>query len=126
MTFASIPVLRNEPALYARLAAPLLSREHDPRDIALEAGKRSMMIGMGMTEKQGGSDVRSNRTRAFSLGAAGAARRIGWSGTNGFSPRRSATRISCSRAPPTKARCRASTCRASHRMAARTRFRFSV
>ncbi|WP_250452588.1 isovaleryl-CoA dehydrogenase [Caballeronia sp. ATUFL_M2_KS44] len=72
MTFASIPVLRNEPSLYARLAGPLLSREHDPRDIPLEAGKRSMMIGMGMTEKQGGSDVRSNRTRAFAIGANGA------------------------------------------------------
>ncbi|WP_244847466.1 isovaleryl-CoA dehydrogenase [Caballeronia sp. SL2Y3] len=71
MTFASIPVLRNEPALYARLAGPLLSREHDPRDIPLEAGKCSMMIGMGMTEKQGGSDVRSNRTRAEPLGAGG-------------------------------------------------------
>ncbi|MDR5835173.1 isovaleryl-CoA dehydrogenase [Caballeronia sp. LZ034LL] len=71
MTFASIPVLRNEPDLYARLARPLLSREHDPRDIPLEAGKHSMMIGMGMTEKQGGSDVRSNRTRAYALGAPG-------------------------------------------------------
>jgi putative acyl-CoA dehydrogenase len=71
MSFASIPVLRNEPALFAKLAAPLLAREHDPRDIPLEAGKRSMMIGMGMTEKQGGSDVRSNRTRAYALGAGG-------------------------------------------------------
>ncbi|SAK73073.1 isovaleryl-CoA dehydrogenase [Caballeronia ptereochthonis] len=71
MTFASIPVLLNEPDLFARLARPLLSREHDPRDIPLEAGKHSMMIGMGMTEKQGGSDVRSNRTRAHALGAPG-------------------------------------------------------
>jgi putative acyl-CoA dehydrogenase len=71
MTFASIPVLRNEPDLFARLARPLLSREHDPRDIPLEAGKHSMLIGMGMTEKQGGSDVRSNRTRAHALGSPG-------------------------------------------------------
>ena len=71
MTFASIPVLRNEPDLFARIAGPLLSREHDARDIPLEAGKHSMMIGMGMTEKQGGSDVRSNRTRAHALGAPG-------------------------------------------------------
>jgi len=71
MTFASIPILRNEPDLFARIARPLLSREHDPRDIPLEAGKHSMMIGMGMTEKQGGSDVRSNRTRAHALGAPG-------------------------------------------------------
>jgi putative acyl-CoA dehydrogenase len=71
MTFASIPVLRQEPALFERIARPLLSREHDPRDIALDAGKRSMLIGMGMTEKQGGSDVRSNRTRAHALGVGG-------------------------------------------------------
>jgi putative acyl-CoA dehydrogenase len=71
MTFASIPVLQKEPALYERLRAQLLSREHDPRDIPLTEGKLSMMIGMGMTEKQGGSDVRSNRTRACSLGMPG-------------------------------------------------------
>jgi putative acyl-CoA dehydrogenase len=71
MSFASIPVLRNEPALFARIAQPLLSREHDPRDMPLQTGKRSMMIGMGMTEKQGGSDVRSNRTRAHAIGAGG-------------------------------------------------------
>jgi putative acyl-CoA dehydrogenase len=71
MTFASIPILRNEPALFSRLSAQLLSREHDPRDIPLDAGKRSMMIGMGMTEKQGGSDVRSNRTRAHAIDAGG-------------------------------------------------------
>jgi putative acyl-CoA dehydrogenase len=71
MTFASIPVLQKEPALYARLQAQLLSRAYDPRDIPLDAGKQSMMIGMGMTEKQGGSDVRSNRTRAMALGAGG-------------------------------------------------------
>jgi putative acyl-CoA dehydrogenase len=71
MTFASIPVLQKEPALYETLRAQLLSREHDARDIPLTEGKRSMMIGMGMTEKQGGSDVRSNRTRAYPLGAPG-------------------------------------------------------
>ncbi|MGA7816701.1 isovaleryl-CoA dehydrogenase [Caballeronia sp.] len=71
MTFASIPVLQREPALFAGVQSQLLSREYDPRDIPLAAGKRSMMIGMGMTEKQGGSDVRSNRTRAVPVGAGG-------------------------------------------------------
>jgi putative acyl-CoA dehydrogenase len=71
MTFASIPVLQREPALFASVQSQLLSREYDPRDIPLAAGKRSMMIGMGMTEKQGGSDVRSNRTRAVAVGAGG-------------------------------------------------------
>ena len=36
MTFASIPVLRNEPALFATLQPKLFSCEHDPRDLPLE------------------------------------------------------------------------------------------
>ena len=63
MTFAAIPVLQNEPVLFASLKAQLFSREHDPRDLPL-AQKKSILIGMGMTEKQGGSDVRSNATLA--------------------------------------------------------------
>ena len=70
MTFASIPVLRREPDLFAALADKLYAREHDPRDAPL-AEKHSMMIGMGMTEKQGGSDVRTNRTTARALEAGG-------------------------------------------------------
>jgi putative acyl-CoA dehydrogenase len=69
MTFASIPVLQREPVLFAQLAEKLYSREHDPSDVPL-ARKRSMMVGMGMTEKQGGSDVRTNQTRAAAFGAA--------------------------------------------------------
>ncbi|RAR66643.1 putative acyl-CoA dehydrogenase [Paraburkholderia unamae] len=67
MTFASIAVLQREPALFEALREPLYTREHDARDLPL-AQKRSMMIGMGMTEKQGGSDVRSNRTEARAAG----------------------------------------------------------
>lgn len=66
MTFASIPVLQNEPALFAALESKLFSCEHDPRDLPLEQ-KRSILIGMGMTEKQGGSDVRTNTTVARAL-----------------------------------------------------------
>jgi putative acyl-CoA dehydrogenase len=66
MTFASIPVLRNEPALFAALQAKLFSCDHDSRDLPLEQ-KRSILIGMGMTEKQGGSDVRTNTTIARPL-----------------------------------------------------------
>lgn len=69
MTFASIPVLQREPALFEQLRERLYAREHDPRDLPWPQ-KTSMMIGMGMTEKQGGSDVRSNRTEARALGAA--------------------------------------------------------
>ena len=63
MTQAAIGVLAQEPALFPGLRERLFSLEHDPRDLPLEA-KRSITIGMGMTERQGGSDVRSNRTRA--------------------------------------------------------------
>lgn len=63
MTFAAIPVLQKEATLFAALAPKLFSREHDPRDLPLEQ-KRSILIGMGMTEKQGGSDVRTNTTIA--------------------------------------------------------------
>lgn len=70
MTFAAIPVLQQEPALYAALEQQLLSTEHDPRDLPL-AQKRSLLIGMGMTEKQGGSDVRSNATVARPLDGGG-------------------------------------------------------
>jgi putative acyl-CoA dehydrogenase len=70
MTFASIPVLQREPALFDTLRDKLYCREHDPRDLPLDQ-KTSMMIGMGMTEKQGGSDVRSNRTQAFAVNGGG-------------------------------------------------------
>lgn len=66
MTFACIPVLQREPELFAALAPKLYSRTYDARDIPLEQ-KASILIGMGMTEKQGGSDVRANTTRAQAL-----------------------------------------------------------
>ena len=70
MTFASIPVLQNEPALFAQLQDKLYARSHDSRDLPIEQ-KHSIMIGMGMTEKQGGSDVRSNTTSAVALHGGG-------------------------------------------------------
>jgi putative acyl-CoA dehydrogenase len=70
MTFASIPVLQQEPALYAQLAPGLLSTSHDPRDLPV-AQKHSLLIGMGMTEKQGGSDVRANTTVATPIAGQG-------------------------------------------------------
>jgi putative acyl-CoA dehydrogenase len=77
MTFASIPVLRREQALFAQIAEKLYAREHDSRDAPLSQ-KRSMLIGMGMTEKQGGSDVRTNQTRATPIASAtGATGRAG-------------------------------------------------
>ena len=63
MTQASIPVLRREPRLWEALRDQLFSTVYDGRDQPL-AQKRSIWLGMGMTEKQGGSDVRANTTRA--------------------------------------------------------------
>ncbi|MFK0377190.1 isovaleryl-CoA dehydrogenase [Pandoraea sp. NPDC090278] len=67
MTFASIPVLAKEPALFATIKDKLLAPQHDPRDVPL-AQKHTMLVGMGMTEKQGGSDVRTNTTVATEVG----------------------------------------------------------
>lgn len=70
MTFACVPVLQKEPQLFAQLAPKLYSRTYDARDLPIEQ-KDSMLVGMGMTEKQGGSDVRANTTRATAIGAGG-------------------------------------------------------
>jgi putative acyl-CoA dehydrogenase len=70
MTFAAIPVLQKEPQLFESLRDKLFCSEHDSRDLPL-AQKRSILIGMGMTEKQGGSDVRSNATVARPLNGEG-------------------------------------------------------
>lgn len=63
MTQASIPLIQKEEKLWEQLRDKLLSREYDERDLPISE-KKSIWIGMGMTEKQGGSDVRSNTTVA--------------------------------------------------------------
>ncbi|QGZ37610.1 putative acyl-CoA dehydrogenase [Pseudoduganella flava] len=63
MTYASVPALRQSPKLAAKWLPKILSRTYDPRPLPIER-KDGALIGMGMTEKQGGSDVRSNTTRA--------------------------------------------------------------
>ena len=67
MTCAAIPVLRRSPELQAVWEPRALSGEYDPRPLPAEH-KRGALVGMGMTEKQGGSDVRANTTRARTLG----------------------------------------------------------
>lgn len=64
MTYASIPALTANPDLARRLTPKLGARTYDPQLIPL-AQKASAICGMGMTEKQGGSDVRANQTRAL-------------------------------------------------------------
>src|SRR5581483_8808321 len=68
MTFAAVPALRTTPELAAEWEPRLTSRSYDPE---LKPGKPSAIFGMAMTEKQGGSDVRANTTRAEPLGADG-------------------------------------------------------
>ncbi|XKF12161.1 acyl-CoA dehydrogenase family protein [Knoellia locipacati] len=63
MTYAAAPALRSTPALTDRWVPLLASREYDP--VPRPRRERgSAIAGMGMTEKQGGSDVRANATRA--------------------------------------------------------------
>src|SRR5699024_9319016 len=63
MTNAAVPALRHSPELAARWEPLLTSRTYDfgLREAGTKAGA---IAGMGMTEKQGGSDVRANSTRA--------------------------------------------------------------
>jgi len=70
MTFASVPALRLQPDLAEIWLPKVQSTEYDPRNVGI-AHKRGATIGMAMTEKQGGTDVRANTTRAFPVGAGG-------------------------------------------------------
>ena len=67
MTFAATPLLlKTLPPLFTDWRSALLSDRYDPHQLP-GAQKRGLLIGMGMTEKQGGSDVLSNSTRAERL-----------------------------------------------------------
>jgi putative acyl-CoA dehydrogenase len=63
MTYAVVPALRHQPDLAAAYEPLLVSRIYDPK-LGAPSTKRGMLAGMGMTEKQGGSDVRTNTTTA--------------------------------------------------------------
>ena len=63
MTHAAVPALRAEPALAAEWEPRLTTYAYDPV-LRPAAEKATALAGMGMTEKQGGSDVRANTTRA--------------------------------------------------------------
>ncbi len=71
MTSAAIPTLKCQQSLYDEWAPKVLHSGYDPRNIS-HSLKESVTIGMAMTEKQGGSDVRQNSTQAYALGAGGA------------------------------------------------------
>ncbi|SDD38842.1 putative acyl-CoA dehydrogenase [Geodermatophilus telluris] len=63
MTYAAVPALRAAPELAARYGPGLTGTGYAP-GLTDPAAKPGLVAGMGMTEKQGGSDVRSNTTRA--------------------------------------------------------------
>jgi putative acyl-CoA dehydrogenase len=65
MTFAAVPALRAQPDVAETWLPRLLSRAYEPQ---LGPDKASAKCGMAMTEKQGGSDVQANTTRAEDLG----------------------------------------------------------
>ncbi len=67
MTYGAVPALRHVPELAREWMPKLLSRDYDKRFIPADQ-KAGVMIGMGLTEKQGGSDVRANTTRAEANG----------------------------------------------------------
>ncbi|MEX0168438.1 acyl-CoA dehydrogenase family protein [Streptomyces sp. LMG1-1-1.1] len=70
MTHAAVPALRAEPEL-AEVWEPAATSHVYERDLAPVAEKPGVLIGMAMTEKQGGSDVRANTTEARPLAADG-------------------------------------------------------
>src|SRR6478672_3232868 len=68
MTFSAVAALRAEPELARQWEPRILSSDYDPR-FAPAQEKSGVLLGMGMTEKQGGSDVRANTTRAERIGS---------------------------------------------------------
>jgi putative acyl-CoA dehydrogenase len=83
MTYASVPALRQAGAMFDAWLPKILSREYDPRSLPI-GQKRGALIGMGMTEKQGGTDVRANTTRADLFDPAEARRRFGDEGEGAY------------------------------------------
>src|SRR5690606_20911656 len=69
MTFAVVPALRVQADLAAHWEPLITARHYDPRNVPAEQ-KSGITVGMAMTEKQGGSDVRANTTRAYPVGTA--------------------------------------------------------
>lgn len=76
MTFAVVPSLRRQPDLAASWEPLVLANTYDPR-LAPAATKVGCTFGMAMTERQGGSDVRANTTRAEATAEEGVYRIVG-------------------------------------------------
>jgi putative acyl-CoA dehydrogenase len=83
MTYAVTPALRDNAAIHADWAPRLTSRAYDPA-LKLFSEKTGVTMGMGMTEKQGGSDVRANTTQAVPDGSDGWGKRFRLTGHKWF------------------------------------------
>jgi putative acyl-CoA dehydrogenase len=70
MTFAAARAIQMQPDLAAQWLPKITAKHYDPRNVPAEQ-KQALTIGMAMTEKQGGSDVRANATRAIPVGVEG-------------------------------------------------------
>ena len=70
MTYAVVPALRHDPQLAEQWVPKLTARRYDPRFVPAE-DKAGVTMGMAMTEKQGGSDVRANTSKAHPLASGG-------------------------------------------------------
>jgi putative acyl-CoA dehydrogenase len=70
MTSAVVPALLQQPDLAAQWLPKITALAYDHRNIPMEQ-KTAITVGMAMTEKQGGSDVRANTVRAHALGVGG-------------------------------------------------------
>lgn len=83
MSYAVTPALRGHAALHATLGAKLADTAYDASFVPI-AEKATLTMGMGMTEKQGGSDVRTNTTRAVFEGEDAWGRRYALTGHKWF------------------------------------------
>lgn len=70
MTFACVPTLRRQPEVAALWEPRIASTTYDARFVLVEQ-KQGVLLGMAMTEKQGGSDVRANTSRGVPAGRGG-------------------------------------------------------
>jgi putative acyl-CoA dehydrogenase len=83
MTYGSLPSLRRQVELAAFWESKILSTTYDPRLLPADQ-KQGVLVGMAMTEKQGGSDVRANTTLAVPLGHGGPGKEYALTGHKWF------------------------------------------
>jgi putative acyl-CoA dehydrogenase len=83
MTYGAVPALRHAPAAAAEWLPRMFSRQYDPR-FHPAAEKTGVLLGMAMTENQGGSDLRTNTTQAEFRGSDGPRRLFRLTGQKWF------------------------------------------